>query len=58
MDKVVKAIYKGMLSPKKEMFLLKFVIMYKNKELKIYDLLRKIRLINFERYENYIKRRF
>jgi hypothetical protein len=52
MESIIKSIYKGMLGPKKEFFLMKFVIMYERKKDKQWDLLRKMRLTNFKKYKD------
>jgi len=52
MENIVKSIYKGMLSPNKDFFLMKFIVMYERKKDKKWDMLRKMRLINFKKYRD------
>jgi len=52
MNNIIKSIYKGMLGINKDFFLTKFVIMYERKKDKQWDLLRKMRLINFKKYKD------
>lgn len=56
MNKIIKSIYKGMIGPKTEFFLLKFVIMHKRKKHKQWDLLRKIRIIDYDKYDKKLRK--